>query len=505
MNIHPTFDEFKRLAKKGNLIPVFSDMPADTVTPVSLLAAKWNTSRSCFLLESVEGGEKIGRYSIVSFDPEAMVQERNGETTFSSPGGKIFMRSHQSALEALARYMRCVKPVTVPGLPRFYGGAVGYMSYETVHNLERLPRTNPDVLGWPEATFFITGDLFVFDNTQQILKVITCVRLDGKSSLKKIYQAACNKVSANMSFIRSLAGKSMIIKNTSSHKNKKNREFVSNITRGQFMKAVEKAKEHIGKGDIIQVVLSRRQEKDTFVSPLNIYRALRVVNPSPYMYAIKLHARAIIGSSPEQLVGLENGVATTRPIAGTRRRGATPEQDDKLEKELLRDPKERAEHLMLVDLGRNDLGRVCRFGSVKVPKLMAVERYSHVMHIVSEVSGRVKPGKDGFDVLKAAFPAGTVAGAPKIRAMEIIDDLEKDQRGPYAGALGYFSYSGNMDMAITIRTILWHNGRVSIQTGAGLVADSDPAKEYMETENKAAGVKRAIELAESGTLFGGNK
>ncbi len=498
--LHPSFDEFKKLAKQGNLVPVFADVLADTVTPVSLLASKWDSSRYCFLLESVEGGEKIGRYSIVSFEPEAVLEERHGESTFATPDGKPFMHFRQPALDALARHMRCVKSVQVPGVPRFYGGAVGYMSYETVHNIERLPRTKPDVLGWAESTFLITGDMFVFDNTQQLLKIVTNVRIDKKTNLKAAYAAASKRIAANLKWIRTQAGKSKL--SAGGRASKKIAPFTSNMSRAEYMNAVHRAKEHIGKGDIIQVVIARRQDKRTAVSPLDIYRSLRVVNPSPYMYAIKMKDRAIIGSSPEQLVRLENGIATTRPIAGTRKRGASVDEDDKLELDLLRDPKERAEHLMLVDLGRNDLGRVCRYGTVKVPKLMDVERYSHVMHIVSEVSGRMKPGKDGFDLLKATFPAGTVSGAPKIRAMEIIDDLETEQRGPYAGALGYFSYSGNMDMAITIRTILWDNGKVSIQTGAGLVADSDPSAEYTETENKAAGVKRAIELAESGRLFG---
>jgi anthranilate synthase component 1 len=498
MDIFPSFSDFKKLARQGNLVPVFADVLADTVTPVSLLASKWNTSKYCFLLESVEGGEKIGRYSIVSFEPEAVLEERGAEARFLTPKSESFMQFREPALEALSRYMRCVKPVPVPGLPRFYGGAVGYLSYETVHNLERLPRTKPDVLGWPEATFLITGDLFVFDNTQQILKLITCVRLAPKTNLKKAYDAACARLRKNLRWVEEKGGKPMVGRDGAK---RKAAPFTSNMTKAEFESAVRKAKEHIGKGDIIQVVLSRRQAKQTYASPLDIYRSLRVVNPSPYMYLMKLKDRAIIGSSPEQLVGLENGVATTRPIAGTRKRGDTPDNDLKLEIDLLADPKERAEHLMLVDLGRNDLGRVCRYGTVKVPTLMGVERYSHVMHIVSEVSGRLKSSKDAFDLLKAAFPAGTVAGAPKIRAMEIIDDLETSQRGPYAGAIGYFSYSGNMDMAITIRTILWDKGHVSIQTGAGLVADSVPSSEYQETENKAAGVKKAIELAESGRLF----
>ena len=281
----------------------------------------------------------------------------------------------------------------------------------------------------------------------------------------------------------------------------KGKSFDTNVNKKEFMKKVQIAKSYIGKGDIIQVVLSRRNEKKTHASPLDIYRALRVVNPSPYMYLFKMKDRAIIGSSPESLVRLEEGQAMTRPIAGTRPRGETEKEDRRLEASLLADPKERAEHLMLVDLGRNDLGRVCQFGSVRLPKFMVIERYSHVMHIVSEVVGRIKKGKDCFDLIRAAFPAGTVSGAPKIRAMEIIDELESQQRGPYAGAIGYISYSGNMDLAITIRTILWNKNQVSIQTGAGIVADSKPDKEFEETENKAAGMKATIRLAENRSKF----
>jgi anthranilate synthase component 1 len=278
------------------------------------------------------------------------------------------------------------------------------------------------------------------------------------------------------------------------------KEFSTNVDKKEFMRRVLAAKEHIAAGDIIQVVLSRRNEKRSSASPLDIYRSLRIVNPSPYMYLVKFSDRAIIGSSPEALVRLENGIASTRPIAGTRKRGKDAAGDQALADDLLRDIKERAEHLMLVDLARNDLGRVCHFGSVHVPILMTIERYSHVMHMVSEVQGKLKSENDAFDLFRATFPAGTVSGAPKIRAMEIIDDLESEERGPYAGALGYFSYSGNMDMAITIRTILWNKGHVSIQTGAGLVADSNPAKEFEETENKARGMKESIRLAESGRL-----
>jgi anthranilate synthase component I len=497
--ISPSLADFRRLARKGNMIPVFTDVMADQLTPVSLLASRWDKSAHCFLLESVEGGEKLGRYSIVSFEPEAILKGTNNEAVFTTPNGKEFMRFDEPVLNALQRYMKCVKPVSVPGVPRFFGGAVGYCSYEIVHSMENIPQKNPDVLGWPMSQFLITGDLFVFDNTQQLLKLITCTRIRNKSDVDAAYRRAVKQINQNLKILREARGKAFGSNKKVSSKPAS--EFTSNVNRASFMEGVRKAKEYIGKGDIIQVVLSRRNEKKTTASPLDIYRSLRVVNPSPYMFLVKYGNRAMIGSSPESLVRLDQGIVTTRPIAGTRRRGETVEQDLKLEKELLQDPKELAEHMMLVDLGRNDLGRVCIPGTVRVPLFKTVERYSHVMHIVSEVMGKIKPSKDCFDLLKAVFPAGTVSGAPKIRAMEIIDELEDCQRGPYSGAVGYISYSGNMDMAITIRTILWDNGHVSVQTGAGLVADSVPSKEFDETENKARALKETIRLAESRRLF----
>lgn len=499
--IYPSFTEFKKLAKKGNLVPLYLNVVADHVTPVSLINSQWDKSSYCFLLESVEGGEKLGRYSFVSFAPEKIIEETNGLTRIKSKTGRVIKSIKAPGVCVLHDLMKEVRPVKVDGLPLFMGGAVGYCSYETVHALERLPRSNVDVLKWPESVFLISDNLFVFDNTQQLLKLVTCVHIDKKNNLKVIYERAVKTLRQNLNTLKEIKiatgrkrfGKSRI------------KPFRSNVNRRQFMKSVDKAKKYIAKGDIIQVVLSRRNEKTTDVSPLDIYRTLRVVNPSPYMYLLKTGSRSIIGSSPESLVRLENGIASTRPIAGTRKRGNTPERDHALEKELLSDPKERAEHIMLVDLGRNDLGRVCNRGTVKVPQFMKVERYSHVMHIVSEVKGKILGHKNAFDLLCATFPAGTVSGAPKIRAMEIIDELETQQRGPYAGALGYISYSGNMDMAITIRTILWNKGHVSIQTGAGIVADSKPALEYLETENKAAGMKATIELAERGDLFWENR
>lgn len=489
-SVYPSFSEFKKLSRKGNLIALYSEVMADQVTPVALVASQWKSAPYCSLLESVEGGEKLGRYSIVSFEPDMIFTEQQGQTAVQTASGQVMMRYPQPALDVLERYLNGVKPVRVEGLPRFFGGAIGFCSYEMVHNLETIPPIDKDVLKWPTARFFITGDLFVFDNTQQILKVITCVRLSKGRHLKTAYEEGVKRLAKNVKMIEAIRPvKPVKVKSASA-------SFTTNVSQAQFIKAVKKAKAYIAKGDIIQVVLSRRNEKKTKASPLDIYRALRVVNPSPYMYLVKMKDRAIIGSSPEALVRLENGIASTRPIAGTRRRGETPEDDARLERELIQDPKERAEHLMLVDLGRNDLGRVCNYGTVQVPKLMTIERYSHVMHIVSEVVGKIKSGKGPFDLLRACFPAGTVSGAPKIRAMEIISQLEREQRGPYAGAIGYIAYSGNMDMAITIRTILWDKGRVSIQTGAGLVADSNPNHEFQETENKAAGMKKTILLAE---------
>ncbi len=494
-DIQPSLAEFKRLAKKGNLVPVHVNVLADHVTPVSLLAARWNHGRYCCLLESIEGGEKLGRYSIVAFDPDMILEATGDGTAFKTAAGKTVQRSSDTVLEALRREMNGVKAASVEGLPRFFGGAVGYVSYETVHELETLPKTKADELKWPKSTFLITNDLFVFDNSQQMLKIVVSEKIKNSRDVAAAYRRAVKRVKNNLRLVESVrpAAPPRLSKNGDS-------AFTTRMAKPAFMAAVRKAKEHIAAGDIIQVVISRRSEKKTAASPLDIYRALRVVNPSPYMYVLKLDGRAIIGSSPESLIRLEEGVATTRPIAGTRRRGATPEADQKLKEELLKDPKEIAEHIMLVDLGRNDLGRVCQPGSVQVPTFMTVEKYSHVMHIVSEVMGKLKPKKDAFDLFKATFPAGTVSGAPKIRAMQIIDDLEISQRGPYSGALGYISYSGNMDMAITIRTILWEKGRVSIQTGAGIVADSDPAKEFQETENKAAAMKETLRLAESGRL-----
>lgn len=471
---------------------------ADQVTPVSVLAAKWPESRSCFLLESVEGGERLGRYSIVSADPEAILLERNGITERLSPDGKVLDRAHTSAVAYLRAYMEDVRPAVPKNVPRFFGGAVGFCSYEHAHSIERLPMSNPDRLGWPVSGFFITGDLFVFDNTQRILKLTTCARIAKGESPERAYRRAEARLKKNLAWLRRAASKPLPPPRT---RRTPSAAFRTNLDRRAYMTAVRRAKDYIGRGDIIQVVLSRRSERRTSASPLDIYRALRVVNPSPYMYLMRFGDRSIIGSSPELLVRLENGVAATRPIAGTRRRGGSEAEDQRLERDLLADPKERAEHVMLVDLGRNDLGRVCAYGSVTIPTRMKVERFSHVMHIVSEVAGRLKQGHDAFDLLDAAFPAGTVSGAPKIRAMEIIDELEPDRRGPYAGALGYVSYDGSMDFAITIRTVLWDRGVASIQAGAGIVADSDPAREFKETESKAAALKETIRMAESGPLF----
>ncbi|MEE9316435.1 MAG: anthranilate synthase component I, partial [bacterium] len=381
------------------------------------------------------------------------------------------------------------------GLPRFYGGAVGYIGYDMVKFIEDIPSTNPDDLDLPDCKFIFTDNLLIFDHVAHTIKVVSCVHLDReKSNLKTLYNEACRKIEKLITKLRKKPKKQPKVRRSRSSKI----VTQSNFTRNSFEKIVERAKEYIRAGDIIQTVLSQRLQTKVSAHPFDIYRALRVINPSPYMYYLSLGGMNLVGSSPEILVRQEGRRVEVRPIAGTRPRGKDEFEDKKLERELLKSSKERAEHLMLVDLGRNDIGRVCEYGSVKVPELMVIERYSHVMHIVSGVVGKLKRGMDSFDVLRACFPAGTVSGAPKVRAMEIIEELENLRRGPYAGAVGYFSFQGNMDMAITIRTILIKGKEAFLQAGAGIVADSIPKNEYEETINKAKALFEAIEMAEKG-------
>jgi anthranilate synthase component 1 len=383
-------------------------------------------------------------------------------------------------------------PVEVPGLPRFFGGAVGYISYDMVRFFEKLPAGAEDDLNWYDAYLMITDTLLIFDNLKHTLAIVYNAHVHDGADLKRIYAAAIKRINTIISYL----GKPL-------KKERPNKEIItgalaSNFKKNDFKKIVRRAKEYIQAGDIIQTVLSQRFETRLCAKPFDLYRSLRVINPSPYMYYLKLGDNFIVGSSPEVLVRLEKGRVEVRPIAGTRPRGKDEKKDLQLEKDLKADPKEIAEHIMLVDLGRNDVGRIARMGTVNVDELMVVERYSHVMHLVSHVSGMLKPGKDAYDVFRAAFPAGTVSGAPKIRAMEIIEELEQHQRGPYAGAVGYFGFSGNMDFCITIRTMLIKNKKIYVQAGAGIVADSRPEREYQETVNKAQGMFKAIQRAHEG-------
>jgi len=473
---YPTESEFIKKAHKGTLIPVYRELLGDMETPVSMFKRLERYSESGYLLESVEGGEHLGRYSFLGFSPSVILQSKN---------------SRSNPLAKLKSYLAEYKSVPVHGLPRFYGGAVGYIGYNTVRFFEDIPQNNPDDLGLPDTYFMIADPLIIFDHLQHTIKIVVNVKI-GENP-KKAYREAVakiNKMSARID-------KARVVPLMESCKKPAKVKVKSNFSKRDFKQSVLQAKRYIRRGDIIQAVLSQRFETKFDSEPFNIYRALRSVNPSPYMYYLKAKGFCIIGSSPEILARCDNGTVEVRPIAGTRPRGKTRKQDKSLEKDLLNDPKERAEHVMLVDLGRNDAGRVCRKGTVKVTDFMAIEKYSHVMHMVSNVTGKLSRGKDQFDVLSATFPAGTVSGAPKIRAMEIIDELENINRGPYAGAIGYFGFSGNLDSAITIRTIIVKDGTAYIQAGAGIVADSVPEREYQETVNKAKGMIEAIGLAKT--------
>ena len=481
MNLRPTLEEARALASQGNYCPLYTEVPADLETPVSAYLKVARGSYS-YLLESVEGGERLARYSFIGAEPYRTL--RSGEFGSTNAGDPLI-----EVEKELSRF----KPVEVPGLPRFTGGAVGYLSYEVVRYFEeRVPKAKNNALHMPEAIILFTDTLLVFDHLQHRIKVVSHFRLDG--DIEAAYRQAqwrieemVKRLEKPLASLPYRPGPGIDVNQTVS----------SNMTREQHAAAVNKAKEHIVAGDIIQIVLSQRFQRPTAAHPFDVYRALRTINPSPYMFYLDLGEAQLVGTSPEMLVRVEDGKIDYHPIAGTRPRGATPEEDKALEEELVADEKEIAEHVMLLDLGRNDVGRVSEAGSVEVPQVMDVERYSHVMHLVSHVTGRLRKGMSPFDALRACFPAGTVSGAPKIRAMELLAELEEDQRGPYSGCVGYFDLSGNLDTAITIRTILMKDGVAHVQSGGGIVYDSDPATEYTETENKARALIRAIEQAEA--------
>jgi anthranilate synthase component 1 len=518
MNLTPSFQEFSRLAQQGNIVPISLSMLADTLTPVSAFLRLAEAQRDGFLLESVEGGEKIARYSFLGFAPSVVVRYHQGAYG-DGKSRRLDIESQQPLLSAdesaapdiftfLQTARRQFQPVPVNGLPRFTGGFVGYFGYDTVRDLEKLPERTATPAGaidvvddhtppasvFSDAEFGFYDTILAFDHVRQQILLVTNVFLDeGELNLRRRYEEAVECLE-NM---RQRLCSPPSTENSSRVSNQPP-EPRANFPRKNFLVAVAKAKEYIASGDIFQVVLSQRFSCALSVSPFQIYRALRQTNPSPYMFFLKYGDNSLIGSSPEALVRVENRVAEMRPIAGTRRRGADATEDQRLEEELRADAKERAEHLMLVDLSRNDLGRVCEFSSVEANELMTVERYSHVMHLVSNVRGKLRPELDAVDALRACFPAGTVSGAPKIRAMEIIDALEPEPRGPYAGAVGYLDLSGNLDACITIRTIWTQGQQAFFQAGAGIVADSDPGREYQETIEKSRAVWNAIDLAERG-------
>ena len=491
---YPDKQEFLRRAKTGNMIPVYREILADMETPVSAFKkiAEHGDEYS-FLLESVEGGERMARYSFLGSGTDLVIKSkgRDVEITRGGKAENIQLEQGKDVLDVLKHELGSLSYVPDPDLPRFCGGAVGFIGYDMVRFFEDLPDSTVDDLHLPDCTLIFTDTLLIFDHVRHRIRVVCNARIGDDA--EAAYEQAVDKIDAVIDQMRNAERAT-----TNPPKGQSEAAVTSNFTQGEFENAVLKCKEYIAAGDVIQVVLSQRFSTKVSADPFDVYRALRSLNPSPYMYYLSYGDTKLIGSSPEILVTEERGNVTVRPIAGTRPRGETVEEDRALEKELLEDEKERAEHIMLVDLGRNDIGRVCRFGSVTVDELMVIERYSHVMHIVSNVRGRLGMDQDQFDLLRACFPAGTVSGAPKIRAMEIIDDLEPVRRGTYAGAIGYFSYSGDMDTCITIRTILIQNGTAYVQAGAGIVADSDPTREYQETQNKAKAMMKALSAAEEG-------
>jgi len=514
----PTLEEFLKLAGQGNLIPVARRLLADIETPLSAYRKICGQGES-FLFESVEGGEHLGRYSFVGCNPRAVIQQtgnrveviENGKTVerfivAPSPrpsppptaervadrpgeGGTV-----HDGLVVVERVMKKYRAIAVPGLPRFTGGAVGFIGYEFIHDIEPVvPRPPKDELGTPTMVFLIADQLLIFDRVAQTITILVNAILEDAASPADAYENAASEIERIIS----------LLEQPSEHQpvtvpdDVPSVPFESNMAKEKFFADVLKSKEYITAGDIIQVVGSQRFSAPVKASPLDIYRAVRSINPSPYMFLLELGGFSLVGASPEIHVRCEDGKVEIRPIAGTRRRGKNDEEDLALEKELLADPKERAEHVMLVDLARNDIGRVCDFGSVQVKELMVIERYSHVMHIVSQVEGILSTGKTPYDLMRATFPAGTVSGAPKIRAMQIIAELEQTARGPYAGCVGYFSFSGNLDTCITLRTALIKDGKAYVQAGGGWVNDSTPEGEFQETVNKSMAMRKAVAMAEN--------
>jgi anthranilate synthase component 1 len=509
MRYYPTFEEFVELGKNSSVVPVYRQLIGDTLTPVSAFC-KLQEGEWSFLFESVVGGEKVGRYSFVGSGPFLRFQAWGNRVQISpSPFLPVAPSAgtgeaatgrrgeeHPDPIKLLEEHLARYRTPAIPGLPRFCGGAVGYTAYDAVRYTERLPHPPADDRQLPDLCFAFYDRMVIFDHINKTVAVVAHAHVDPLD-LNRSYQRACNRVDQMVERLQQGVADLQLTDIAPQGLAPLGLKWRSNFEKEAFENAVRRCLEYIKAGDIFQVVLSQRLQAETKARPFDIYRTLRVVNPSPFMFYLKAGPLCLVGSSPEIMVRVEGDKVTIRPLAGTRRRGWTEEEDAQLAAELLADPKERAEHIMLADLGRNDVGRVARYGTVELTDVMVVERYSHVMHITSNVTGRLQPGKNAFDALRACLPAGTVSGAPKVRAMEIIDELEPTRRGPYAGAVGYVDFGGNMDTCIALRTLVLKGQTVYLQAGAGLVADSVPEREYEETMSKAMGLLRAIEIAET--------
>ncbi len=493
MEVNLSFDQFSELAKNYNVIPVFKEILSDIDTPLSVFSKIYSPDRFNFLLESVEKGENVGRYSFIGSSLPVYIRTKGNVAEFYNKG-KINYKNTTDPIENLKEILKEFKPAKIKDLPPFWGGMVGYVGYDVIHFYEPIPDTKPDVLQIPDIFFFLSDEVIAFDNVNNKIKIIVCAILKKEDDLKEVYKNTLEKIKNIEQKLYTEAKLDRL--SLQNIKDVKIENWKSNFKKEDFLKAVEKCKEYIVEGDIIQVVISQRFSKKLKTDPINVYRSVRVINPSPYLFYLDFRDIKLIGSSPEILVSVVDNKILTKPIAGTRPRGKNEEEDKKLQEELLNDEKERAEHLMLVDLARNDVGKVSETGTVKVDNFMYIEKYSHVMHIVSDVSGELKKELHPLDVLKSVFPVGTVSGAPKVRAMQIIEELEPEKRGAYAGAVGYVSFDGNLDTAIAIRTAVVVDDTIYVQAGAGIVADSVPEKEYEETVNKAKAVMKAVEIAE---------
>ncbi|WP_020475120.1 anthranilate synthase component I [Zavarzinella formosa] len=493
MRYYPSFEEFCQLATGATVVPVYRRLLNDSLTPVHVFW-QFQHEKWAFLFESVVGGERHGRYSFVGGKPFQHIEAYDRHVILTTAKGDRHEFDTPDPLRKLEEILTAYHAPHVPGLPRFCGGAVGYAGYDTVRYVERLPNAPEDDRGLPDLSFALYDEMVVFDHANKTLMAVAHANIDHHN-LKRCYADTCARVDRMVEKLLEPAAPVQL--QDIELRGPITVPHQSNFTPDAFKAAVVKCKEYINAGDIFQVVLSQRFQTKTTANAFDIYRALRAVNPSPFMFFVKTPSCTLVGASPEIMTRVENNEVTIRPLAGTRKRGATPEEDKALAEELLADPKERAEHIMLVDLGRNDVGRVAKFGSVRISELLTVERYSHVMHISSTVTGELDAGKTTFDALRSCLPAGTLSGAPKIRAMEIIDELEPHRRGPYGGAVGYVDFTGNMDTCIALRTMVIQGDTAYIQAGAGLVADSDPEAEYQETVNKAMGLMRALEIAET--------